>query len=203
MPVAVVTGSNKGIGLAIVRSLCQKFPGDVYLTSRDEGRGQQAVETLRQEGLEPKYHHLDISKEETIVKLRDFMVEKYGGIDVLVNNVGIAFMDYNTHGFAVQVKLTMKTNYWDTKRTCELLFPVLRPGARVVNLSSALGHLGKLVEGMMRPDGAGGIQPGDKARAEELSATLASTELTFHQLDSLMKDFEDSAATGDYEAHGW
>ena len=48
MPVAVVTGSNKGIGLAIVRSLCQKFQGDVYLTSRDEVRGQDAVETLRQ-----------------------------------------------------------------------------------------------------------------------------------------------------------
>ena len=40
--VAVVTGSNKGIGLAIVRSLCKKFDGDVVLTSRDE------VEVMRQ-----------------------------------------------------------------------------------------------------------------------------------------------------------
>ena len=203
MPVAVVTGSNKGIGLAIVRSLCQKFQGDVYLTSRDETRGREAIETLRGEGLEPCYHHLDISKEETVVRLRDFMVEKYGGIDVLVNNVGIAFMDYNTHGFGTQAKLTLKTNYWDTKAACELLFPVLRAGARVVNMSSALGHLPKLVEGVRRPDGAPGIQPGDKARAEALTASLASPDLTFHQLDSLMKDFEDSAAAGDYEAHGW
>ena len=35
MPVAVVTGSNKGIGLAIVRALCKKYQGDVFLTSRD------------------------------------------------------------------------------------------------------------------------------------------------------------------------
>ena len=34
MPVAVVTGSNKGIGLAVVRRLCQEFQGEVYLTSR-------------------------------------------------------------------------------------------------------------------------------------------------------------------------
>lgn len=203
MPVAVVTGSNKGIGLAIVRSLCQKFQGDVYLTSRDAERGQQAVETLRGEGLEPRYHHLDISVEETIVKLRDFMLEKYGGIDVLVNNVGIAFMDYNTHGFAAQARLTLKTNYWDTKTACEILFPLLRPGARVVNLSSSLGHLPKLLEGVRRPDGAGGIQPGDRTRAEEITASLASPNLTIQKLDSLMKDFEDSAASGDYEAHGW
>ena len=39
MPVAVVTGSNKGIGLGIVRALCKKYQGDVYLTARDEERG--------------------------------------------------------------------------------------------------------------------------------------------------------------------
>ena len=39
MPVAVVTGSNKGIGLGIVRALCKEYQGDVYLTSRDEVRG--------------------------------------------------------------------------------------------------------------------------------------------------------------------
>ena len=39
MPVAVVTGANKGIGFGIVRALCKKYQGDVYLTARDEARG--------------------------------------------------------------------------------------------------------------------------------------------------------------------
>ena len=39
MPVAIVTGANKGIGFGIVRALCKKFQGDVYLTARDEARG--------------------------------------------------------------------------------------------------------------------------------------------------------------------
>merc|ERR1712154_107277 len=114
-----------------------------------------------------------------------------------------AFMDYDTHGFATQVKMTLETNYWATKAACNILFPALKPGARVVNLSSALGFLGKLVEGVLRPDGKGGIHPGDKAKAQELTSILASNDLTYDKLDSLMKDFEDSAAAGDYETHGW
>ena len=41
MPVAVVTGSNKGIGLGVVRALCKKYQGDVYLTSRNEANGKE------------------------------------------------------------------------------------------------------------------------------------------------------------------
>ena len=46
MSVAVVTGANKGIGLGIVRALCKKYQGDVYLTSRDEARGLVSLKTL-------------------------------------------------------------------------------------------------------------------------------------------------------------
>ena len=145
MPVAVVTGSNKGIGFAIVRGLCKKWSGDVYLTSRDEGRGQQAVETLRQEGLHPLFHVLDINNEDTIVKLRDDIKEKHGGIDILINNAGIAFKQDATEPFAVQAKVTLETNYWANKRACDILFPILNPGARVVNVSSSVGFLGHLI----------------------------------------------------------
>jgi carbonyl reductase 1 len=87
--VAVVTGSNKGIGFAIVRGLCKQFAGDVYLTARDEGRGRAAVASLEAEGLSPKFHQLDITSQESIDSLKKFVLEKYGGIDVLVNNAGI------------------------------------------------------------------------------------------------------------------
>ena len=58
--VAIVTGSNKGIGLAIVRKLCRQFEGDVFLTARNEERGQDAIKLLQAEGLNPKFHQLDI-----------------------------------------------------------------------------------------------------------------------------------------------
>lgn len=78
--VAIVTGSNKGIGLAIVRSMCKKFDGDVVLTARDESRGQDAVKQLQGEGLDPKFHQLDISSRDSISKVKEFLTAHYGGI---------------------------------------------------------------------------------------------------------------------------
>ena len=90
--VAVVTGANKGIGLAIVRGLCRAgFPGDVVLTARNEKLGREAVDILREEGLETVFHQLDICDQTSAERLRDFLQNKYGGLDVLVNNAGIAF----------------------------------------------------------------------------------------------------------------
>jgi len=192
MPVAVVTGANKGIGYGIVRALCKQFQGDVFLTARDQARGLAAVESLNKEGLNPKFHVLDLGNEETIVKLRDFMKETYGGIDVLVNNAGMAFKNAATEPFGEQATTTLATNYWANKRACEILFPVLKPGARVVNMSSSAGFLGHI-----------GARSGDKVKAENLRNILSSGDLSVEELNGLMKNFEETANAGTHGDHGW
>eukprot|EP00090_Calanus_glacialis_P001767 TRINITY_DN11303_c0_g1_i1.p1 TRINITY_DN11303_c0_g1~~TRINITY_DN11303_c0_g1_i1.p1 ORF type:complete len:289 (+),score=73.51 TRINITY_DN11303_c0_g1_i1:69-935(+) len=192
MPVAVVTGANKGIGFGIVRALCKKYDGDVYLTARDEARGLAAVESLKNEGLNPKFHLLDLGNAATIVNLRDFMKENYGGIDVLVNNAGMAFKNAATEPFGEQATITLATNYWDNKRACEILFPILNAGARVVNMSSSAGFLGHI-----------GARSGDKAKAEELKKTLSSDDLSVNELDGLMNNFVETANAGTHGDHGW
>jgi len=192
MPVAIVTGANKGIGFGIVRGLCKKFQGDVYLTSRDEARGLAAVDELKKEGLNPKFHILDLGNEDTIVKLREFMKETYDGIDVLVNNAGIAFKNAATEPFGEQATVTLATNYWANKRACEILFPILKPGARVVNMSSSAGFLGHI-----------GARSGDKDKAEELKKKLSSTSLTVPELDGLMRNFVETANAGTHGSYGW
>ena len=86
-----VTGGNAGIGFAITKLLCQSFEGDVILTARNEEKGQQAVMELKSIGLNPSFHILDVTSTESIVKLKRYLLDSYGGLDVLINNAGISF----------------------------------------------------------------------------------------------------------------
>ncbi|NXU12608.1 CBR1 reductase, partial [Pardalotus punctatus] len=183
--VAVVTGSNKGIGLAIVRALCKQFQGDVYLTARDPGRGQAAVAQLQDEGLRPLFHQLDIDDLQSIRALRDFLKEKYGGLDVLVNNAGIAFKVNDTTPFAIQAEVTLKTNFFGTKNVCTELLPLIKPYGRVVNVSSMVSSsaLGRC--------------------SQELQKKFRSDTITEDELVQLMNKFVEDTKNNVHEKEGW
>ena len=139
--VAVVTGSNKGIGFAIVRSLCKKFDGDVILTARNEELGKKAVTDLEGEGLRPLYHQLDITSTESIEKLRAFLENNYKGLDILINNAAISYRRASTAPDIEQATVTLATNFTATLNISRALFPLLRPHSRVVNVASTAGRL--------------------------------------------------------------
>lgn len=139
--VAVITGSNKGIGLSTVRALSKQFEGDVFLTSRNVDRGNAALRLLQEEGLQLKYHQLDIEDLTSIRRLHDFLLEHYGGIDILINNAGVAFTMFDSNPLAEQAEITMNINFFGTLNVCKLLMPIMKPGGRVVNVSSKLAHM--------------------------------------------------------------
>lgn len=181
---AIVTGGNKGIGYAIVKALCERFDGDVYLTARDVGRGETAVGQLNELGLKPKFHQLDVTDAGSVAAFAKFVADSYAGIDVLVNNAAIAFKNAATEPFGVQAEETIRVNYFALRAVCDALFPLLVPGARVVNLSSSAGRLSLI--------------PG-----EELRRTLSSPQLTVDELDALIRQFVEKAKSGDHEQFGW
>nr|POE76861.1 (+)-neomenthol dehydrogenase [Quercus suber] len=71
---AVVTGSNKGIGLETVRQLASKGV-KVVLTARDEKKGLEAVQKLKDSGLSDLvlFHQLDVGNPASIASLADFV----------------------------------------------------------------------------------------------------------------------------------
>ncbi|XP_032888322.1 carbonyl reductase [NADPH] 1-like isoform X2 [Amblyraja radiata] len=183
--VAVVSGSNKGIGLEVVRVLCRQFDGDVFLTARDTERGQQALQKLQEEQLKPLFHQLDIDDLDSIRKLRVFMLQTYGGIDVLVNNAGIAFKNADTTPFGTQAEVTMATNFFATRDMCTELLTLIKPQGRVVNVSSLMCKVALL------------------KCSPELQNKFRSPTLTEDELVELMRKFVDDAKNGVHPQQGW
>ncbi len=92
----MVTGANKGIGLAIVRQLAKQGI-TVVLTARDANRAEQAIESLKSEGLDDRvaFHTLDVSREQSAQELAEWLRQTYGGIDILVKYIILKFFSCN------------------------------------------------------------------------------------------------------------
>ncbi|BBG97512.1 NAD(P)-binding Rossmann-fold superfamily protein [Prunus dulcis] len=208
---AVVTGANKGIGLETVRQLASNG-FTVVLTARDEKRGLEAAEKLKESGLSGQvvFHQLDVANPATVASLADFIKTQFGKLDILVNNAGIFGSILDGDAFKAVIasgaveggevdlsKLVTETyelteeclqiNYYGAKRTAEALIPLLQlsDSPRIVNVSSGSGKLKKI--------------PSDWAKGVFTDAENLTEERVDEVLTELLKDFKE----GSLESKGW
>jgi NAD(P)-dependent dehydrogenase (short-subunit alcohol dehydrogenase family) len=136
----LVTGANKGIGLAIVEAILAEQAGTfVYLGSRDVGRGRAAAA-----GLERKYPDyegrldvvaIDVASDASVAEARRHVEASLEGEKLygVVNNAGIG-------GGASDHAAVFGTNTLGVRRVCEAFVPLVEPQAgRIVNVTSAAG----------------------------------------------------------------
>ena len=83
--VAIVTGSTSGIGIGIARLFALEG-AKVVICGRREAKGQAVVDKIAAEGGEAWYHFMDMTDTDSVKKLFDDTAEKFGKIDILVNN---------------------------------------------------------------------------------------------------------------------
>ncbi|XP_013193359.1 carbonyl reductase [NADPH] 3-like [Amyelois transitella] len=182
--VAIVTGANKGLGLAIVKLLCERFDGTVYLTSRDEKRGQNACEELNQQGLTPKYYQLDVTDSESVIRFRDYMKNTYEGIDILINNAGILFLKDAKEPKTYQAEQTIFVNFTSLVNFTEAMLPLTKDGGKIVNISSSSGHLSRIP-------------------SQEIREKISSPELTLEGLRRLTDLYLDAVKRNKEMEEGW
>ena len=144
MDVVLITGANKGIGFEVARQLAQRGM-QVLLGSRVASRGQDAVNTLRGEGLSNvDMVEIDVTKETSIAKAVALVQSRFGLLDVLINNAGIA-ADRQLPSEATQgnLRYTFDTNFFGVVAVTQAFLPLLRASGngRIINVSSGLGSL--------------------------------------------------------------
>lgn len=142
--VALVTGANRGIGLAVCRQLAEKGVV-VLLGARDAAAGAAAARALQADGLEVRAIVIDTENPDTFDAARDAIDRAFGRLDILVNNIGIG-CDWAYTAASVPMRLlrdTFEINFFSVVDLTQRLLPLIEksPAGRIVNQSSAIGSL--------------------------------------------------------------
>lgn len=146
MKIAFVTGGNRGIGLASARRLARDC-GQVVITSRDPAAGEDASERLRREGYAVTSLAMDVTDETSVKVAAGVVEERFGHVDVLVNNAGILPEATNPEPAEVvdleMFRRTFATNLFGAVAVLEAFLPLVRRSraGRIVNLSTTMGSL--------------------------------------------------------------
>lgn len=138
--VAIVTGSTSGIGIGIAK-LYAAEGAKVVICGRRQEKGQAVVDSILKDGGEASYHFMDITDTDSINKLFEDTAEKYGKIDVLVNNAAnVALKDGRVDELTIDMwdnifQSDMRGTFYATK--CVL--PYLQKnekGGSIINIGS-------------------------------------------------------------------
>ena len=146
--VAIVTGSTSGIGVGIAR-LYAAEGAKVVVCGRRQEKGQSIVESIVEAGGEAMYHFMDITDLESIEKLFADTAEKYGRIDILVNNAAnVALKDGRVDELTIDMwdaifQSDMRGTFYATK--CAIPYLAKNEnGGTIINICSMASCAGDL-----------------------------------------------------------
>jgi NAD(P)-dependent dehydrogenase (short-subunit alcohol dehydrogenase family) len=140
---AIVTGGGKGIGRAICLALSREG-ADIVIVARTEKEIRETARMVEKEGRRALAVRTDIRREEELIKMISKAVNAFGRIDILVNNVGVAYrkyiMDTSTEEYDEIMDTNVKGMFFCTKYALPHLLK--RGEGRIVNMSSGAGKHG-------------------------------------------------------------
>jgi NAD(P)-dependent dehydrogenase (short-subunit alcohol dehydrogenase family) len=182
----IVTGSNKGIGYFTVQRLLKENPAfKLIMAVRTQENGETAVKDLVKDIKDAEQRvdimELDISNSSSIDSFISNLKTKYGQVDALINNAGIA-----SKGDAFDeniVKTTFQTNYYGTVELSEKIKPLIKDHGKIIIVGSMAGKY--------------------KQFSDEIRDRFASSSLTKEGLTGLAKEFYDAVVAGNYKEKGW
>jgi NAD(P)-dependent dehydrogenase (short-subunit alcohol dehydrogenase family) len=150
LPVVVVTGGSRGVGLEVCRRLVN-LGFAVVLGSRDLRRAEIAAKEIDPDGERVTPCHIEVDNSVNIDALGEWVKERFGRADALVNNASTApdlwAMGGNTDLSPVAEALDI--NLFGAWRVTQALLPLLRssPRPRIVNVSSEGGSIARISGG--------------------------------------------------------
>ena len=141
--VAIITGSARGIGFEIGKIFAENG-AKVVLSDLDQNTVEKAALNLRNEGLEVIGLKADVTSEEDIIQLIKQAKDKYGRIDIFINNAGLQHVapieEFPTEKFELMIKIMLTAPFISIKN----VLPIMKEQGfgRIINISSINGLIG-------------------------------------------------------------
>src|ERR1043166_810249 len=140
--VAVISGASKGLGKAMAMALGAAGV-KLALASRDSTLLEKVAAEAKSVGTEVLVMKTDITSESDVAQLASAVREKFGGVDILINNAGVNVRKSVTEFTLEEWRLVMDTNLTGTFLACRAFVPLMkgRDGGRILNLTSIMSHV--------------------------------------------------------------
>jgi short-subunit dehydrogenase len=140
--VVIVTGASSGIGKAIAKEFA-KNGSKVMLAARSEEKLAELVAEIKAQNFEASYVKTDVSKEKDCRNLINKTIEKYGTINILINNAGISMRALFDDVDLKVLHTLMNVNFWGTVYCTKYALPYLVANkGSLVGVSSVAGFHG-------------------------------------------------------------
>lgn len=181
--VALVTGANQGLGLALVKGLCARLDADdiVYLTARDADRGRAARKAIGEVAPDLRFERLDVTQEFSVAAVAEAIRTRHGAVDIVISNAAARIS--RDVPPADQVAGFVDTNNHGTFRVLTRFLPILAAQGRLLVVASSFGRLMHL-------------QPHLHDRFDPADAGL-------ERIEAVMDDYVAAVRAGTAEGAGW
>ena len=164
--VILVTGSSRGIGLGVLKKHGELGYAAVMSSSSGMERAAGALEELRGRGIAADYVKCDVSKTEDRQAALDFILERYGRIDVLVNNAGVAplarmnILETTEDSFDRLIDINLKGTFFMCQLFANAMISLREKG--LADYSPRIINIGSLPLTLPRSTGSTAYQGGDR-----------------------------------------
>lgn len=146
--VVVVTGGSRGIGAEIVKKLARDNYRVILNYNKSENEAKKVKEDLQKNNINIEIFKADVSKREEVKELIDFVINKFGKIDVLINNAGISqtklFTDLTDEDWNNMIQTNLTSVFYCTQEAIKNM--ISRKEGLIINISSIWGVTGSSCE---------------------------------------------------------
>jgi len=137
--IALITGSNRGVGKATAKLFIKEGANVVINYANNDEQAEKTLEEIKSDGGNAIIIKADVSKKSEVDKLVDESIQKYGGIDILINNAGILgpmkpFVEYSEDEWDKVVNVNLKGPFLLTRR---VIPGMMKKGkGKIINIST-------------------------------------------------------------------